>query len=388
MDFSFIYEITPLQWSLLGALLFVFFIQFFYYLRFYNAVLHLKKQTDKDAVSFERKYLPVSVIICTKNDSENLAEFLPSVLEQIYPYFEVIVVNDGSTDETNELIARLSQEYPNLYSTYIPEGVKTFGTRKLALTVGIKAAKNDILLFTEANCKAVSKKWIVRMMRNFSSETDIVLGFSGYEKKKNLLARLISFDNLFNSLQYLGAAIRRRPYMGIGKNMAYRKELFFNTKGFASILRLPVGDDDLFINKNATRNNTRVEISQESKIEATQITHRKFFINKELRLFSKQYYSFFGKYFSSVEMYTRGLFYVFLLATCLTGNMAVWITAAVIYVSRLITQEAVINSAARHFDEQKSYFLLPFFDIYLLLMQIYVFITFRLFNRKRLLRRK
>ena len=388
IDYSFIDTITPLQWTLLGILLLAFFIQLYYYLYLYNAVLRVKRRARKGNISFENAQPPISVIVCAKNESENLARFLPLLLEQDYPEFEVIVVNEGSTDESNDILAEFSQKYSNLYHTYVPEGVKLLGTKKLALTVGIKAAKNDILLFTDANCKPVSDNWIANMIRNFSPHTDIVLGFSGYEKEKNVVSRLVSFNNLVYSLRYLGAAINRRPYMGIGRNMAYRKELFFNTKGFASILHLPSGDDDLFINKNATRKNTRVEISKESKVFATQCSHRNFFINKELRLSSMQHYTFFGKYISTAEMLSRGLFYAFLIILPLVGNAPVWITVAALYLIRLVIQEIVINRSAHHFDEQKSYFLLPLFDIYLLLMQSYIFVAFNLFHRKRMFRWK
>ncbi len=221
---------------------------------FLLSALLLKRKANKGNIHFQTAQPPVSVIICAKNESKNLSDFLPSILTQDYPNYEVIVVNDGSTDESEIVLANLERTYKHLYHTYIPENVKVMSPKKLALTVGIKAAKYDYLLFTDADCQTVSDKWIANMMRNFSPETDFVLGYGAYEQKPGFLSHLVSYDTFFILLQYMGFAYRGKTYMGVGRNMAYRKQLFFDRKGFASILHLQSGDDDLFINKAATKN--------------------------------------------------------------------------------------------------------------------------------------
>ena len=134
------------------------------------------EKKKKQEVSFQTEQPPVSVIICARDEAENLRKFLPFVLQQDYPTYEVIVINDGSTDETGHLLRDLCVEYPHLKSTFVPVGASNVSTKKLGLTLGIKASKYDILLFTDADCMPEDKTWIAKMVRNFSRETDFVLG--------------------------------------------------------------------------------------------------------------------------------------------------------------------------------------------------------------------
>ena len=241
-------------------------IQLIYYLGLYNRIHTHNLSVGKDEVHFGRELPPLSVVICARNESENLRRNLPTILKQDYPDFEVIVINDGSTDESEDLLSALEEEYPNLYHSFTPDSARYISRKKLALTLGIKASKHDWLVFTEADCAPVSNQWLRRMARNFTSSTDIVLGYSGYERGKGWLHKRASFDSLFTSLRYLGFALAGKPYMGIGRNLAYRKELFFKVKGFSTHLNMQRGEDDLFINQVANENNTRVETSPDAVI--------------------------------------------------------------------------------------------------------------------------
>ncbi len=140
-----------------------------------------------------------------------------------------------------------------------PDSSRYISRKKLAATLGIKASKYDWLVFTEANCCPQSNQWLRLLARNFTSRTQVVLGYSGYERGKGWLHKRVAFDNLFTSMRYLGFALAGSPYMGIGRNLAYRKELFYEHKGFSAHLNLQRGDDDLFVNHVATAENTRVE---------------------------------------------------------------------------------------------------------------------------------
>ena len=206
-------------------------------------------------------YPPVSVIICAKNEAENLRKFLPTILNQDYPDFEVIDNNDCSEDDTESVLAKLKLEYPHLYSTNIPLDKIFSHGKKLAISLGIKAAKHDHMAFTDADCKAESDKWLQQLMGGFSDPTkEIVLGFGGYEKKKGFTNLLVRYDTFFAAIQYLGYALSGKPYMGVGRNLAYKKSLFTKNNGLQSHIHIASGDDDLFISETATKNNTSVVI--------------------------------------------------------------------------------------------------------------------------------
>lgn len=207
---------------------------------------------------------PASIIICAKNEDHNLPEFLPLVLSQDYPDYEVVMVDDCSWDNTTDLLREFKKKYSHLKVITIKEDPKHYHGKKFAVMVGIKGAKHEHLLFTDADCKPLDNQWLKKMMRNFSDATEIVLGYSKYEKFPGFLNKLIRFDTFHIALQYLSFAKAGSPYMGVGRNLAYKKSLFFTHKGFATHYHIESGDDDLFINQAATKTNTRAEISPES----------------------------------------------------------------------------------------------------------------------------
>ncbi len=221
----------------------------------------------KKAPITDKPYLPlVSVVICAKNEADNLEKFLPSVLTQDYPDYQVVVVNDTSGDDTEMVLARLKQNHPRLYYTTIPADKRFQHGKKLALTIGIKAASHDYIVFTDADCEPSSNQWLKNMMQGFAShEKELVLGFGGYQKRKGLLNFLIRYDTFYTAIQYLGFALSKKPYMGVGRNLAYRKKLFINNNGFTNHMNLLSGDDDLFVQENANADNTSVVIDAESQ---------------------------------------------------------------------------------------------------------------------------
>jgi poly-beta-1,6-N-acetyl-D-glucosamine synthase len=200
---------------------------FFWYLWFYLAPLRQKPEVK------ELTPQPVSVIICARNEAENLATFLPSVLEQDYPEYEVIVVNDCSDDNTYIVLGDLLSRYPNLRVSNVNKDPQFTHSKKFAQFIGIKAAHHELLLFTDADCKPVSNKWIATMISNFTPKTSFVLGYGGYVATKGLLNTYVRYDTLTIALQYTGMALRGIPYMGVGRNLAYRKSLFFESRGFS-----------------------------------------------------------------------------------------------------------------------------------------------------------
>jgi len=361
-----------------GVLLFAFAVQLFYYLYYYRKILSRGRKIRKGKISFSDKKPPVSVIICAKNESENLREFLPSVLTQDYPDYQVIVVNDGSSDESEEILALFSQEYPHLYHTYLPLTAKFISTKKMALTVGIKAAKHDIVLLTDADCKPAGKDWITNIVRNFDEKTDVVLAYGAYFKEKGLLGKLISYDTFTIALQYMGFALAGKPYMGVGRNLAYRKRLFFDNKGFASHLHLQSGDDDLFIKDVATKRNTSVEFSPESITYSVQKqSFKSWRIQKSRHFTTAPYYKINTRLRIGGEIFSRFLFYAAIIALAATQNLWLAGFAGSIYLLRVLVQQLVINRTAKKMNEQRFYFSALLFDVILPIINLYVFIFCR-----------
>lgn len=215
-------------------------------------------------------YPPVSVIVYSEDDASNLEVLLPQILEQDYPaLFEVIVVNDGALSSTEDVIARLEQKYSNLYMTFTPQESRSLSRRKLAITLGIKAAKYNVLVHTTGMCQVPSRLWLRNMASRFDASTDVVLGYAApaeQEGTPHQWKRLHAFDHVREAVEWLSWAIAGRPYRGTGCNIAYRRELFFKNKGFSRSLDLKYGDDDVFVSEVSRGENTVVELSADSML--------------------------------------------------------------------------------------------------------------------------
>ena len=332
-------------------------IQLFYYLYYYLAT-GLYKLPE-----LQRSELPVSVIVCARNEAENLRNFLQAILEQDYPDYEVIVVNDCSEDDSFNVLGKYLVDYPHLKVSTIYKDPKFTHNKKFAQFIGIKAAKNDLLLFTDADCQPLSDKWISIMTSHFNEKTDFVLGYGGYLKEKGLLNRYIRFESMFIAMQYLGTAIRGVPYMGVGRNLAYRRSLFFRNKGFGSHSHLASGDDDLFVNKIAKKGNTSVEFRREAhtrSVPASDITE--WFKQKKRHLTTARYYKPGSKFLLLLEPASRVLFYATFIL--LVSNLYLWPFVAAGFGVRLIVQIIVFLLSQEKLNEPGLLLYSLFFDIF------------------------
>lgn len=357
--------IEYVEYFLMGLLTLSFAIQMFYYLLYYLRVVLYKRAPQL------KKY-PVSVIICARNEAENLEKNLPSILEQKHENFEVIVVNDCSTDHTDEVLGKFLKKYKKLRTTSISPDQKFTHGKKLAVTVGIKAAKNEWLVFTDADCRASSDQWLNRIQENFTDKKEIVLGYGGYDRQRGLLNAYIRYDTLIIAMQYFGYALGGLPYMGVGRNLAYRKSLFFNNKGFASHYGLASGDDDLFVNETATKRNVAVEYSHEAHTRS--IPENKW---TSWSTQKKRHFTTAGKYRSKhifllgFEPLSRFLFYFIFAFLMITG---IYINfAAILVVVRLFFQLIIIKLVMRRLNERKLLLWVIIFDI------MSLFINFNLY---------
>jgi glycosyltransferase involved in cell wall biosynthesis len=270
----------------------------------------------------EGSSLPVSIIICAQNEYENLTILLPKIFEQDYPQFEVILVDDGSTDDTTFLLQSFVQSEPRLHIIELSESVKNKQGKKFALMMGLKGAKYDHVLLTDSDCIPASREWIRSMMKGFSSSREIVLGYSPYEKRPGFLNLFIRFETFMTGSQYLSFALAKIPYMGVGRNLAYHKHLFFDNKGFSSHIHLMSGDDDLFINQVADAKNTEINIDKESfMVSQPKISFGDYLHQKSRHLSVGKYYKSNHKFLLTLPVIATILEFIsFVFLLFLPGN--------------------------------------------------------------------
>jgi glycosyltransferase involved in cell wall biosynthesis len=361
----------PIEYQIAyGVLFFAVFIQSLYYLLVYLRPTRWKRSETNDTAD------SVSVIICAQNEFANLKNHLPKVLEQDYSNFEVIVVNDCSVDDTEMLLGELEQQYKHLRHTTIEQDRKFSHGKKLAVTIGMKSAKYNCLVFIDADCYPVSDQWLNEISKSYITDKQIVLGYGGYENRRGFLNKIIRFDTLFIAMQYLGSAMVGRPYMGVGRNLSYLKQLFFAGRGFAKHYQLLSGDDDLFINENANRDNTAVLLSDNSiTLSKPQTKWANWAKQKKRHLTTGKYYKKRDKLFIGAELFTRFLFYISLVVLiCLKADV---IVISVVYSFRIVMQIIVFKLNMNKMNEKGFLMLVPLFDI---LLPIFHFI-FILSNR-------
>ncbi|MBX7202970.1 MAG: glycosyltransferase [Bacteroidia bacterium] len=315
---------------------------------------------------------PVSVIICARNEEENLAKFLPKVLEQEYPHFEVVVVNDCSFDKSIDVLKSFAHHYSNLKVADIREVEGREHGKKFALTIGIKAASYETLLLIDADCYPSDKQWIQKMMSAYAPGKQIVLGYGKYEPAGGLLNTLIRFDAFFIGVQYLSYALKGNPYMGVGRNLSYHRSLFFQVKGFASHMHIQSGDDDLFINQVANAQNTSVVIDKEAfTVSKPKQTWRTWFLQKKRHHTTASYYR--TEHKSSLALYP---FSWYLFVASAIGGLFFEKNLLIISVGillRTITQIVILHTAANKLAEKNLGWLSPVLEI---IHRIFVYPTY------------
>ena len=353
---------------LLGLFILISLVNFIYFFSFFSfSTSGIKNKLHPE--------VPVSVIICAKNEEENLRNFLPSVLEQDYPQFEIIVINDASSDNTLETLEEFQKIDPRLQIVDVQNNEAFWANKKYALTLGIKKAKYQHLLFTDADCAPQTKNWITEMARNFQPGNSIILGYGGYfQHKGSLLNKLIRFETLLTAIQYFSYARLGSPYMGVGRNLAYTSNRFYEMKGFANHLHLRSGDDDLFVNEASTADNTAICFHPDSitrsvpKSKFSEWFHQK-----------RRHASVAGHYKTKHKL-LLGTFYIFRIFfwLMLIGLLALQVYPQIvlgILAVKLLIEAFVYFKAGQKLNERDVVWLFPFFDLFLIFTQLAIFIA-------------
>ena len=240
--------------------------------------------------SIAEETVPVSIVVCARNEEQNLKELIPTLVNQNYSDYEIIIVLDRCVDESLSLLKRFENEIPNLKTVIVDFLPDHFSPKKYGLTLGIKAAKNDWVLLTDADCLP-NKNWIQSMATNMNANSDFVLGLGPLSKKKTLLNGFIQYETFLTAYNYLTAAMSGNPYMGVGRNLAYRKSVFLGAQGFNKFQHVMGGDDDLFVQYQAIGNRTQINIQSTAQVTSTaKGTFKDYWVQKKRHLSISKFY--------------------------------------------------------------------------------------------------
>ena len=349
-----------------------FFMQIIYYLSFFLRVsFHENRE-------YQKKSPPVSVIIAARNEAENLKKNLSSVLDQEYLNFEVIVVNDRSWDSSKEILLEFQKNYSNLKIVNNPDLGKDGFSKKLALTLGIKAAQNEHLLFTDADCYVNSKMWIKNIINSFSEKKSIVLGASPYNKQKGFLNKLIRYDTAFIAVQYMGMALAKIPYMGVGRNLGYKRKVYESLRGFKSHYHIASGDDDLLVNKGANNQNTSVVFNMDSITFSEPKSTLKEWIEQKSRHHQAGKLYFF-KHQLILFLYPLSLITFYLSCLIFEITYGYWHIGIIIILFRILIQIIIFIRPFKIMGSKDLIIFAPILE--LILMTIYPFIQLKTLNK-------
>jgi glycosyltransferase involved in cell wall biosynthesis len=343
--------------------------QLFYYLIVFGKFSFVKAKKNNP------KRIPISVIVCAKNEAENVIKYVPLLAEQDYPDFEIILIDDASSDDTLDIFEAFEKQYQNVRLVKVENNEAFWGNKKFALTLGIKAARKEYLLFTDADCYPTSKNWITEMSSNFTMQKTIVLGYGAYEKINNsFLNKIIRFETLLTAVQYFSWARMGKPYMGIGRNLAYKREEFFKVDGYRDHLKIRSGDDDLFINQVANKRNTTICFTPDSfTLSKPKTTFPDWFTQKRRHVATAKHY----KTFDSAQL---GLFYItqilfIILPIILLAFHFQWIIVLSLIGFRYLFTWIILGFAAGKLKEKDVMYWYPIIEIVLIFTQLNIFVT-------------
>lgn len=335
------------------------FIQLFYYLFFFlRLALHRTKTKNVSQTH------PVSVIICARDEAANLVKNLPGALVQKYKTtHEVIVVNDNSLDESKYILEEYQRRFKQLQLVELKQEARFIPGKKFPLSVGIKTAKHEVVLLTDADCVPASEFWIEKMQDGFNEGIEIVLGYGAMHKKKGFFNKMIRWETFHTALQYLSYAKGGMAYMGVGRNLSYKKSVFFRHKGFSAHNHVPGGDDDLFINNAATKKNTTIQIDKDSFTLSEPPNNWKQWIRQKKRHYTtSKYYKPLHKFLLGLYAFSLFLFYPLFITSLFLFS---WKLTLIAFGIRFIVQAFIIFRTTDKLGEKDLFPWFVFFDVWM-----------------------
>ncbi len=354
---------------LLSTFIAVVILQFIYYIVFFGRFTFAKNQ------QITPKKVPVSVIVCAKNEAENVKNFFPLLVNQNYTDYEIVLIDDASSDDTLDIFEEYEKLYPNVKLVKVQNNEAFWANKKFALTLGIKAATKEYLVFTDADCYPNSRDWLQQITSQFTLKKTIILGYGAYDKiKGSFLNKIIRYETLLTAIQYFAWAKIGKPYMGVGRNLAYKKSVFFDNRGFMDHMRVRSGDDDLFINQAANSQNTAVIYTPESfTYSPPRTSYKDWFNQKRRHVTTAKLYKTFDKFQLSLYFLSQLLFFV--LATILLANKHEWMIVLGIVLFRYLFTWISLGYGASKLKEKDVMYWYPIIELVLIFTQINIFIT-------------
>lgn len=358
------------------------FIELLYYYVLYARFAFRKRQPAPE-VTLDSP--PVSVILVVKDAAAVLLKTLPRLLNQHYPHFELVIVNDNSKDDTKLLLLEYQQQYDNIHIVNLDSAVTSIRGNKYALSIGIRCAKYENMIFTDAECAPSSVHWLEHMASQFSDTQHIVLGYSTYMKRNNPINRMLHFDTMLSALQYFSLALVHSTYRGDHKNIGYTKTLFYKQRGFASHNHLVYGDEDIFISKAASRKNTAVVYDPDSYTVLQRQAYYKYWVHhKEGLYYTRKHNTAKNRFFLNFYGILNPLFYLALvLAILATYNQIVMLAIVLgITLVRIISLYLVFGFAAKRLNEKQTIPALLFYDLLFAFLNPIYFVSAHLHHQR------
>ncbi len=323
--------------------------------------LHRYALPEGSAVKIPPSDQGASVIVCARNEYSNLVALLPLLFEQQHPRFEVVVANDASSDGTRTFLQEQQRLYPQLTVVTIDERLPGIQPKKYALQRAIQTARYNRLVLTDADCRPASVHWLAQMVSSLQGPIQVVLGYSPYFRKPGLLNKFIGYETLHTGLLYLGRALAGRPYMGVGRNLAYQKTFFEQGSGFKNHQQVVGGDDDLWVNQHARQSNTAVVVTPETLVYSLPKTNlRDYFHQKTRHLHTSQHYCFRDQLWLGALSLSTVL--VWLAGTLLLVLGDNWPVIVGLFLFRWLILAAVLRTAGRCLHHPINLALLPILD--------------------------
>ncbi len=344
---------------------------------------HRKNNSSGQPSVASDKLPPVSVVLTARNDAAWLKENLVYLLEQDYPNFEVVVVDYLSHDDTQFVLKLLKDYYPHLKVVPFKEDVNLFQGKKYPLSIGIKSAKNDILLLADPDCTPKNMQWLRGMVKGYADKgTQIVLGFCGLKRTKTLLGVMQQYDNLSYSSHYLGSALMGHPYTGSGRNLSYRRSFFFKQGAFIRHYSVAGGSDDLFVYQNATGDNTAVCIDSDACLSTEpKKTFGQWHRQRLDRVSTRNWHSISSRLLEDLLPLFNIAFYTMAVMLLINGTLP-WMVVAGLVTIKWAWQMVSFAQLCKRFDGGLAYLAAPLLEIYFILANTILVLTPLDNNRK------